>query len=389
MKWFSILFMLVVIFAIGCGEDRDEIVIGSTTETKSGLYSLSVDDLQIVKEAGQGQNKIYWVVIDITIHNNSSEECCPTFIIQSSDKNAVYSEFVVQYPDFPKKIKPGGTVRGTLQMWIGRPEKGSYVLVVDFGEEKVSMDLPLEFPEERQEQPAEPQPEPQPEPQVPIPQETLEIKNLKAEKSLLNPGETTTIEVSVSYSGDTAVLMYRWAAEVGSIIGTGKRVNYIAPPVNPGSYSISVTVTDGLISAEKTIGVTVDQQFVDSLILARNTYWPALAHKDKLAYDVRITSLVGGKVLLYYDITQDQDKLDAFLSIQINEKVILAERAIGNVLPSTGIRTMEDINLTNVITGPGRYIITFYIRPGDRAKNGWLLNEAKLIGIKGTSDPQQ
>jgi hypothetical protein len=222
----------------------------------------------------------------------------------------------------------------------------------------------------------------------PILTETLEISNLEAVQSSVGVGETTTVEASVDYSGDETVLMYTWTADAGIISGTGSRATYIAPG-NPGTYSIDVTVTDGVISAGKTVDISVGEQAVDSLILDRDTHWPATAHKDKLAYDVRIKSITSGRVLLHYDITQDQDEFDAFLSIQIGQRTILEETAIGAEQPSTAKRTIDDIDVSNVITSPGRYMITFYIRPGDRVQNGWLMNEAKITGVQGTSDPQQ
>ncbi len=70
--------------------------------------------------------------------------------------------------------------------------------------------------------------------------------------------------------------------------------------------------------------------------------------------------------------------------LEVGQKVILQDMAIGNEQPSTGIRTIRDIDVTDIINKPGQYKITFYIRPGDRASNGWLMNEAKLIGVEGS-----
>ncbi|UCC15908.1 MAG: hypothetical protein JSU58_05905, partial [Dehalococcoidales bacterium] len=139
----------------------------------------------------------------------------------------------------------------------------------------------------------------------------------------------------------------------------------------------------------KTVQINVSQQAVESLILDLDTHWPATAHKDKLAYNVKINKVVSSKVLLYYDITQDRDEFDAFLSIQIDQTIVLQETAIGAEQPSTAKRTVREIDVSSVIASPGRYMITFYIRPGDRVENGWLMNEAKIIGVQGTSDPQQ
>lgn len=217
---------------------------------------------------------------------------------------------------------------------------------------------------------------------------TLEITDLSASQSIIGAGETTLLEATVSYSGDETVLMYTWKANAGSIGGSGNKVTYIAPN-NPGTYTISLVVTDGVISDGKTIDIQVAQQSVPSITLDINTHWPATDQKDKLAYNVNVKSVESRKVLLYYDITQDQDIFDVFLSIQVGQRVVLEAKAIGAEQPSTAKRTIDDIDVTNVITGPGRYIVTFYVSPGNRAKNGWLLNEARIIGVQGTSDPQQ
>lgn len=222
----------------------------------------------------------------------------------------------------------------------------------------------------------------------PILTETLEITDLKIAQSSIGAGETTTVSASVDYSGDETVLMYRWTTEAGAITGSGNRATYIAPG-NPGTYYIDLTVSDGVISAGETVAVEVGQQSVESLVLDRDTHWPAVDRKDKLAYNVNIKRVAGAKVSIYYDITQDQDEFDAFLSIQIDQKTVLQEIAIGAEQPSTAKRTTGEVDVSSVITGPGRYMINFYMRPGDRVENGWLMNEAKIIGVQGTSDPQQ
>lgn len=222
----------------------------------------------------------------------------------------------------------------------------------------------------------------------PILTETLDITDLKATQSSIGVGETTTIEALVDYSGDETVLMYTWTADAGSIQGSDSRATYIAPG-NQGTYVISLRVSDGVISDERTVEISVGKQSVESMTLDLDTHWPAVANKDKLAYSVNIKNVVSEKVLIYYDITQDQAKFDAFLSIQIDGVTVLEETAIGAEQPSTAKRTVDEVDVSHIITGPGRYTIVFYIRPGDDVENGWLMNEAKIIGVQGTSDPQQ
>ena len=219
--------------------------------------------------------------------------------------------------------------------------------------------------------------------------ETLNISDLKTTQQTVGVGDTTTVEATVIYSGDMTVLMYTWSATSGKIRGTGNRVTYEAP-TTPGVYSISVKVTDGAVSSGRTIELRVAQfSSTVSLILDRDAHFPSENVKDKLVYDVNITKLSGEKLMLHFEITQDSDKFDAFLSIEIDGNIVLPEMAIGNEQPSTGKVTVRDIDVSNAIKAPGRYMITFYMRPGNRAQNGWLLNEAKLIGAEGSSDPQQ
>lgn len=223
---------------------------------------------------------------------------------------------------------------------------------------------------------------------LPILTETLEVRNLTPAQSSIGAGETTIVESTVSYTGDETVLLYRWSADAGTIQGSNGKATYIAPE-NPGTYTISLRVTDGVISDEKTTIISVGQQAVDSLILDRDMHWPALDNKDKLAYNVNIKSVTGRKILLYYDITQDKAQFDAFLSVEINGVTVLRETAIGAEQPSTAKRTRDNIDVTNFITGPGRYVVAFYLSiPGDVVKDGWLMNEAKITGVQGTSDPQ-
>jgi len=219
--------------------------------------------------------------------------------------------------------------------------------------------------------------------------ESLDVTSIKSSQATVGIGDTTTIEASVVYSGDATVLMYTWSTTGGKIRGSGNKVVFVAPET-PGIYAISVKVTDGAISSGKTIEIRVTQQSATpSLILDQNTHWPSEAIKDRLAYDVKITKIATGKVILHFEITQDRDDFDTFLSIEADNQVVLPKMAIGAQLPSTGKVTVRDIDISNVIKTTGRYMIIFYVEPGNRAQDGWLLNEAKLIGAEGSSDPQQ
>jgi hypothetical protein len=213
--------------------------------------------------------------------------------------------------------------------------------------------------------------------------ETLKLNDIKFTNSIVTAGDTTTIEATSEYSGDGTALTHVWTTNAGNIQGSGSKATYRAPE-KAGTYSVNVRATDGAISSERTAEIDVEQGAPESsALLISNAHFPAQALKDKLSYNLKVTRIPGTKVMLHFDITQDSDKFDSFLSIEIGDKVILQDMAIGNDQPSTGIRTIRDIDVTNVINGPGQYIITFYIRPGDRTEKGWLMNEASVIGVEG------
>ncbi len=218
--------------------------------------------------------------------------------------------------------------------------------------------------------------------------ETLEINNIEVSRSFIGAGDTTSVEAFVSYSGDETVLLYEWSADAGTIGGSGSRANYIAPD-SPGIYFITLRVNDGAVSDEQMVQIDVGQEAVESLILGLGTHWPATNQKDKLSYRVNVTSIVGTRTLIQYDITQDRDEFDAFLSIEIGQSPVLPETAIGAEQPSTAKRTIDQVDVSHIMNTPGVHIVTFYIRPGDRVPNGWLMNEAKIIGVQGSVDPLQ
>jgi len=216
--------------------------------------------------------------------------------------------------------------------------------------------------------------------------ETLKLNDIRFNNPMINVGDTTTIEAMSEYSGDGTALTHVWTTNAGVILGSGSKATYRAPE-KAGTYSINVKATDGAISSERTTEIIVEQGAPgSSALLGSNAFFPAQALKDKLSYNLKVTRIPETKVMLHFDITQDNDKFDSFLSIEIGDKVILKDMAIGDEQPSTGIRTIRDIDVTNVITEPGQYIITFYIAPGDRTEKGWLMNEARVIGVEGSME---
>jgi hypothetical protein len=68
------------------------------------------------------------------------------------------------------------------------------------------------------------------------------IAGLEAPEMVIPSGTTQIACVASDRDGDT--LSYNWSASGGSISGTGPAVNWTAPE-SPGSYNVTVTVTDG------------------------------------------------------------------------------------------------------------------------------------------------
>jgi hypothetical protein len=212
---------------------------------------------------------------------------------------------------------------------------------------------------------------------------TLKITELTSSATELDSGDTATIECQVEYSGQESFLSYTWSVTSGNIAGNGKQVVYTAPE-EPGVQTITITVTDGTVIDQQSITISV--KAISSMItVGSNTHWPAKALDDVLRYEVTIDKVSNNKVELKYDITQDQDKVDTFLSITINGTTVLNKKAIGGFIPSTAERTIDKIDVSNVIRAPGKYTIEFSLELTNLVKNGWLLNEAKLLRVEGTS----
>ncbi|MFW6150337.1 MAG: PKD domain-containing protein [Chloroflexota bacterium] len=69
------------------------------------------------------------------------------------------------------------------------------------------------------------------------------IEVLKADPSLVCPGDTSTIRCKAS-DPDGDELTYAWTASGGSITGDGSTAYWTAPSAG-GTYTVTVTVTDG------------------------------------------------------------------------------------------------------------------------------------------------
>ncbi|HIE28671.1 TPA: hypothetical protein EYP66_15435 [Candidatus Poribacteria bacterium] len=212
---------------------------------------------------------------------------------------------------------------------------------------------------------------------------TLKIAELKSSMIELESGDTAIIECQVEYSGQEAFLSYTWNATGGSIEGNGKQIIYTAPE-EPGVQTITLTVTDGEVIDQQSITISV-KAISNTIIIGSDTHWPAKELNDVLRYEVTVDAVFSDRVELKYDITQDQDKVDAFLSITVDGTVVLNKKAIGGFIPSTAERTIDKIDVSDVIQTPGRYTIEFSLELTHIVENGWLLNEAKLLRVEGMS----
>ncbi|MFQ6041189.1 MAG: hypothetical protein ACE5PV_10065 [Candidatus Poribacteria bacterium] len=211
----------------------------------------------------------------------------------------------------------------------------------------------------------------------------LKIVELKSSMTELESGDTATIECQVEYSGQEAFLSYTWNATGGSIKGNGKQIIYTAPE-EPGVQTITLTVTDGEVIDQRSITISV-KAISNAITVASDTHWPAKELNDVLRYEVTVDAVFSDRVELKYDINQDRDKVDAFLSITVDGTVVLNKKAIGGFIPSTAERTIDKIDVSDVIQAPGRYTIEFSLELTHLVENGWLLNEAKLLRVEGTS----
>ena len=73
------------------------------------------------------------------------------------------------------------------------------------------------------------------------PNQPLVFSSLTAEKNSISSGETTKITaVATGY-----MIVYKWSATAGDILGSGKSVVYAASPCHSGSNKVTCTVTDG------------------------------------------------------------------------------------------------------------------------------------------------
>jgi hypothetical protein len=220
--------------------------------------------------------------------------------------------------------------------------------------------------------------------ETPIPSilHTLEINSVTITTDTLETGNTATVTVLINYSGEAASLTYSWKATGGKIVGKTATVTYLAPDA-PGTYTITLQLTDGLVSAERSIAVEVVD--VPSLPIGSGTYWEGNGFTQSLKYQVDVTKILAPNVKLRYEIRQDKAREGAFLTIRINNTSLVDDVAIGAVQPVEVPVIQDELDVSKLVTTPGKYEITFTLVVVSVVAQGWELQNASLIGVEGTA----
>ncbi len=94
---------------------------------------------------------------------------------------------------------------------------------------------------------------------------SISITSLTANPTTVVAGDTSTITATVDYNGDETV-SYEWSCDDGTISGSGNSISWIAPS-DTGSYTISLTVSDGDVSDNGNVTIEVFGEDVIGKIL--------------------------------------------------------------------------------------------------------------------------
>ncbi|MYE88663.1 hypothetical protein F4X33_06680 [Candidatus Poribacteria bacterium] len=211
---------------------------------------------------------------------------------------------------------------------------------------------------------------------------TVEINDLTLTNQTVEAGGTTTITVMFDYSGDEADLIFRWEASSGEIIGDASSVTYVTSDI-PGTHKVTLQLTDGFATVERAITVEVLAQ--QSLLIATDTYWAGQGNTLVLQHQVNVTQILHQPVILQYDIVQDASKTGAFLNVDVDGVLLVEEEAIGEVDPPDRITITGELDVSQIITAPGRYNVTLTLVAVNAIERGWLLERAALLGAEGSA----
>ena len=210
--------------------------------------------------------------------------------------------------------------------------------------------------------------------------EMLDV-DLASNSNTINIGDTTTISATVTYSGNTDVLVYRWSTTGGRISGEGSNVVYIAPETE-GSYTITLEVSDGTVTERDEVRISVN--IGAAIVATPNRYWQGNSFTQTLSFRLNVQQIIQENLRLRYDILQDTARTGAFLSISINGSSVVRNRAIGEVQPLEMIPIADEVDVSSVIREPGNYELTLTLEVVNVMEDAWLLRKIMLIGAEGT-----
>lgn len=210
--------------------------------------------------------------------------------------------------------------------------------------------------------------------------EMLDV-DLESESNTISIGDTTTISATITYTGNTEVLVYKWSTTGGRISGEGSSVVFIAPETE-GTYTITLEVSDGTVteSSDIRIGVNIG----NAIVATPNRYWQGNTFTQTLTFQINVRELFHNNIRLRYDILQDTARTGAFLSILINNTTVVRNRAIGEVQPLEMVPIADEVDVSSVIREPGNYELTLTLEVVNVMEDAWLLRKLTLIGAEGT-----
>ena len=210
--------------------------------------------------------------------------------------------------------------------------------------------------------------------------EMLDI-DLQSESKTLNIGDTTTINATVNYSGNPAVLVYEWNASGGRIVGNGETVVYVAPE-SAGTYTITLEVSDGTVTERNDIRIEVN--IGHAIVAMPNRYWQGNTFTQTLSYRLNVEEIFRDNITLRYEILQDTARAGAFLTITINDTPVIRNRAIGEVQPAEMLLIADDVDVSRIITAPDNYELALTLEVVNVMEDAWFLRKLTLIGVEGT-----
>lgn len=210
--------------------------------------------------------------------------------------------------------------------------------------------------------------------------EMLEVE-VETDSRELIIGDTTTLNATVDYTGDPSVLIYKWTADEGRILGNGSSIVYVAPQL-AGRYTINLEVTDGI--TKKTFSLHIDVEIGNAIILLPDRYWKGNTFTQELTFRLRVNEIHRENVTLRYEILQESARIGAFLSIAINNTDILQDNLIGTIQPDEPLIVADDVDVSHLITDIGIYEVKLTLDVIDVMENAWLLKKLMFIGLEGT-----